>query len=260
MAKSQSYFASFTKKLWYGDHIMNGRFILVGPKDFDGKSTVLTSLLKKLNEPNQHIGNNKILFLNGRIFVDLDGLGKESAAEEFKEINKNKDKLIDKYFKFLFCVKSNSPEENFLHAAEQFFQVFGRAGIQATVLIVIRDEAISANLDTHELKKKLYETKGYKYLKERNNDQDLVSVMWDNSGNLYPDQMQKLVEKVYNLLDFNLSSERFQRLEQHMTSDGRGKIEEISDQQNERKTENTASKILTNSNIYFNSDYNFFNI
>lgn len=244
MAKNRSSFGSFAKKIWYGDHIMNGYFILVGPKDCDGKSSVLTSLLKKLNEPNQHIGDKKTLFLNGRIFVDLDGFGKESAAQEFNEINKNKDRLINKHFKFLFCIKTNTSDENFLNAAEQYFEVFGRKGIKATVLIVIQDEAMSANLDTHEPKKKLYENKGYAFLKEKNNNQDVKSVMWDNLGNMYPDQMQKLTDKVYKVSEFHLSSERFERLERHITGRGNVKMEKLSDQKNEKKFGQTESKSL----------------
>lgn len=151
--------------------------------------------------------------------------------EEFSE-ESVKQKLVGHEFCFLFCIKFESNKNHklilrpcFRDAGEQFCYVFGNEAIKSTVLIVIiendyeKDEQVS--LTYEHLMFKLYNSEVYIYLKEKNNNEDIPFVLWDNCSIYYSNKIENLKSELEKLLKeqhkmYSFSEEKLQLINKNL--------------------------------------------
>ena len=91
----------------------------------------------------------------------------------------------------VIVVKFDQRESNnFLDAAKNCYSAFGKEGLKSVMLVCIQanDRLIMSNAD---FKKCLFESDGYKFLKEKNDAQPIPYCLWDNlNPNRYPTQQE----------------------------------------------------------------------
>lgn len=150
-----------------------------------------------------------------------------------------KQQLIDRTFKFLFCIKfdrAHVPNSYFLETVEQFNKVFGREGIQSMVLVVVLDGR------PHNIKKfesVLYATSAYQYLLQQNEYEPIPFVLWHNFSYCFPKQIFYLKDALGRVGELVFSSERLQLIAEQ--------VETLNDEKRARDGERASARLAEKS-------------
>ena len=126
--------------------------------------------------------------------------------------NDVKMRLVDEKYKFLFCVKFDSghyPQQHFKDAAEEFFAVFGRSGVESMVIIAIQEKN---PLSLEDFRKKIEATEGFQYLNKKLSvlsNNTIPFCIWDNQSIRYPMQLSNLKKSISKVADFKFTEVHF---------------------------------------------------
>lgn len=152
------------------------------------------------SESNSNRPAIRIKFVD-KVEILVDAITNDSSGEnDFSNVTET---LINRKFKFLGCVKTPIDETRFLKICEYFFELFGVEGVSSLVIVAI--EAA----ENHQLCSSLKKSQAYKFLLEKNSNNEIPFCLWDN-------QVEKLRLEIAKVKEFQLTKQNYEKIKKNI--------------------------------------------
>ena len=138
------------------------------------------------------------------IVADCVGIGDDKSDKQFAQSFLDKEGILTSMapvHAILFVVKFTNKESNsFEITAKEFFNYFRAPAIKSIVLVCIQDSIIQSD---DEFRKTLYKSAGYRFLYEKNKNNHIPYVLWDNLHDYYVIQESNLRSAINLVKPYN---------------------------------------------------------